>query len=130
MRRLAERHPELTQQWLQALARQVRRHEVQIARMLTADAATRVAVQIMVLAERFGEPIDGHVHIRHTLLRHEFARLAGVRREGASQAPARLVERGVLITTPGAFDVIDMGEVHRRARSACPDHERHRSASF
>ncbi len=38
-----------------------------------------------------------------------------------SQALAKFVERGLLITTPGGFDIIDLSDLRRRAHSAFPE---------
>jgi CRP-like cAMP-binding protein len=121
VRRLTRQHPDLAQRWLQALAAHIRSREAEIANMLAADVSTRVAHQIGLLAERFGESADGYVRVRHTLTRHEFAQLAGARREAVSQALAKFVERGLLITTPGGFDILDLSELRRRAHSAFPE---------
>ncbi|MEN4479702.1 Crp/Fnr family transcriptional regulator [Mycolicibacterium cosmeticum] len=121
LRRLAHRHPDLTQRWLQALSRQVQERESEIADVVVADVATRVARQIVVLADRFGQHVDPTVHVYHSLTRHEFAQLAGARREAVSQALAKFVERGWLVTTPGGFDVYDLDALRRRAQGAFPD---------
>lgn len=114
--RLAQQHPAVALQWLQGLTRQIRDREAEITGMLTVDVSARVARQIMLLADRFGEKIDGTVHVYHSLTRHEFAQLAGARREAVSQALAKFVERGVLITTPGGFDITDIAALRRRAQ--------------
>ncbi|MCX2715616.1 Crp/Fnr family transcriptional regulator [Mycolicibacterium sp. J2] len=127
LRRLAHRHPDLAQRWLQALSRQVQERESEIAGVVAADVATRVARQIVGLADRFGEDgqdakaFGGIVHVYHSLTRHEFAQLAGARREAVSQALAKFVERGWLVTTPGGFDVYDLDALRRRAQGAFPD---------
>ncbi|GAS93623.1 Crp/Fnr family transcriptional regulator [Mycolicibacterium canariasense] len=124
LRRLADRYPDLAQRWLQALARQLQNREAEMAGVVAADVATRVARQIVSLADRFGQDgqdARGTVHVYHSLTRHEFAQLAGARREAVSQALAKFVERGWLVTTPGGFDVFDLDSLRHRARGAFPD---------
>ena len=81
LHRLIKLRPQLAQKWLQALARELRSRDEDLIHLTSADVPGRVARQLILLAERFGEQIDGSLHVTHTLSRQEFAQLVGAARE-------------------------------------------------
>lgn len=111
---LLEHRPVLGLEWLRALAREVREREDEIVLMASMDVPTRVARRLLLLAQRFGVPVDGGISIRHSLSRQEFADLAGTTKESASKALAAFVERGWIVTAPGQFDIHDVDALRIR----------------
>jgi len=121
VRGLIRRQPELTNRWLQALAHQIRSRDAELVGMSSVDVAARVARQLVMLAQRFGEEVDGTLCVHHSLTRREFAELVGASKESVSRALAEFVERGWLVTTSGGFELLDLDQVRHRAQVAFQD---------
>lgn len=120
--RLIKQRPQLAHRWLQALAREIRSREQEAIHLSSPDVPGRVARQLILLAQRFGERADGTLHVTHTLTRQEFAQLVGAARESVSKALANFVERGWIVTTPGGYEIVDLDQLRMRARTfSCRD---------
>ena len=140
LHRLIKLRPQLAQKWLQGLARELRSRDEDLIHLTSTDVPGRVARQLILLAERFGEQIDGSLHVTHALSRQEFAQLVGAARESVSKALAGFIERGWVVTTPGGYrdrgsgatadaradvreDVVSAPRRHRRPAGAdVPEH--------
>jgi CRP/FNR family cyclic AMP-dependent transcriptional regulator len=116
LHRMIKQRPQLAQVWLGALARELRRRDEELVSLRSADIPERVARQLILLAQRFGERTDGTVHVTHSLTRREFAQLAGATTESVSKALANFVERGWIITAPGSYEIMDAEPLRLRAR--------------
>jgi CRP/FNR family transcriptional regulator, cyclic AMP receptor protein len=116
LHRLIKLRPQLAHKWLQGLARELRSRDEDLIHLTSTDVPSRVARQLILLAERFGEQIDGSLHVTHTLSRQEFAQLVGAARESVSKALASFVERGWIVTTPGGYEIVDLQQLRMRAQ--------------
>ena len=86
LHRLIKQNPQLAHKWLQALARELRNRDDDFVSLTSTDVPGRVARQLILLAQRFGEQTDGRIHVTHLLTRREFAQLVGAARESVSKA--------------------------------------------
>lgn len=118
LQRLLRQRPVLAQRWLQALAQEIRDREQDIALLASGDIAGRVARELIAFAEHLGKPIDGVMHVDHTLTRQEFAELIGAPKEPVGKALANFVAHGWIVTGPGRFEITDIDQLHRRAAAA------------
>ena len=67
LHRLIKQRPALAQKWLQALAREVRNRDDDLVSLTSTDVPGRVARQLILLGQRFGEQADGGLHVTHSL---------------------------------------------------------------
>ncbi|BBX82991.1 Crp/Fnr family transcriptional regulator [Mycolicibacterium aubagnense] len=118
VQRLLRHRPALAQRWLQALAQEIRAREQDIALLASGDIAARVARELIRLAEHLGNPVEGVLHIDHTLTRQEFAELVGAPKEPVGKALANFVAHGWIVTGPGRFEITDIDQLRRRAAAA------------
>lgn len=79
------------------------------------DTAARVALRLVELAERFGEPDEHGVRITVALSQDELAGWVGASREAVAKALRVLRERGHLTTGRRTMTVLDMDGLRRRA---------------
>ena len=77
VRRCIAERPELLEELLQLLARQVKRRHDQLAAMVMTDVAGRVARQLLYLAAQFGTEQGSEVYVSVGLADDEFADLVG-----------------------------------------------------
>jgi CRP-like cAMP-binding protein len=122
LHRLVKLRPQLAQQWLQALARELRSRDEDLVSLTSTDVPGRVARQLILLAQRFGERADGRLYVSHSLTRREFAQLVGAARESVSKALANFVERGWIVTAPGGYEIVDLEQLRLRAQLTTPAH--------
>ena len=115
VQRLLRHRPALAQRWLQALAQEIRAREQDIVLLASGDIAARVARELIRLAEHLGNPVEGVVHVDHTLTRQEFAELVGAPKEPVGKALANFVAHGWIVTGPGRFEITDIDQLRRRA---------------
>ena len=115
---LLRHRPALAQRWLQALAQEIRAREQDIVLLASGDIAARVARELIRLAEHLGNPVEGVVHVDHTLTRQEFAELVGAPKEPVGKALANFVAHGWIVTGPGRFEITDIDQLRRRAAAA------------
>jgi len=109
-------HPSIAVPLLQALARRLRRTSEARAEMVFTDVAGRVARALLDLADRFGEPIDGGVHVAHDLTQVELAQLVGASRETVNKSLGEFAQRGWLVREPRAVLLVDVERLEHRAR--------------
>lgn len=121
LHRLIKQRPQLAQKWLQALARELRNRNEDLVSLRSTDVPGRVARQLILLGQRFGEQADGGLHVTHSLTRQEFAQLVGAARGSVSKALANFVERGWIVTVPGGYEIVDLEQLRLRARMTTRD---------
>lgn len=129
LQRLLRHRPALAQRWLQALAQEIREREQDVMLLASGDIAGRVARELVSLAEHLGTPVDGTLHVNHTLTRQEFAELVGAPKEPVGKALANFVAHGWIVTGPGRFEITDVDQLRRRAAAAFTMSPRHAMAS-
>jgi len=94
MARWLRRHPQMAQQLLRQLSRQVRRSDARLAEMVSADVSTRVAGQLRLLAQQFGVHEDGVIRLNHDLAQEEIGQLVGASREHVNKVLTEFSRRG------------------------------------
>lgn len=118
LQRLLRHRPALVQRWLQALAQEIREREQDIMLLAAGDIAGRVARELISLAAHLGNPVNGVLHVDHTLTRQEFAELVGAPKEPVGKALANFVAHGWIVTGPCRFEITDVDQLRRRAAAA------------
>lgn len=118
VQRLLRHRPALSQQWLKALAQEIRHREQDFALLASGDTPGRVARELITLAKHLGNPADGVLHVNHALTRQEFAELIGAPKEPVGKALANFVAHGWIVTGPGRFEITDIDQLRRRAAAA------------
>lgn len=74
------------------------------------------AVQLLDLANRFGESDHGTLRVDHQLNQNELAQLAGSTRESANKALASFVDRGWIRIHGKMVTIVDPAALAKRAR--------------
>lgn len=105
------RRPVIAEQLLQAMNQRLQHTEDQLIELISTDVATRVAHQLLLLAQRFGIRERDGLRVAHELSQDEMAQLVGADRvsvnkalrDFASRGWITLQGKGVLITDPDAL---------------------------
>jgi CRP/FNR family transcriptional regulator, cyclic AMP receptor protein len=88
------KHPDAAQQFMQILARRLKRTNDEIADLVFLDGMGRVAKRLLQLARRMGTPEAGALRVAHHLTQVEIAQLAGVSRETVNHSISEFTRRG------------------------------------
>ena len=86
--------PEIAERLLRVLAHRLRRTNDNLADLIFTDVPGRVAKQLLQLAQRFGTPQGGALHVTHDLKQEEIAQLVGASREAVNRALTDFARRG------------------------------------
>jgi CRP/FNR family transcriptional regulator, cyclic AMP receptor protein len=86
--------PELAEQLLRILARRLRRTNNHLADLIVTDVPSRVARQLLQLAQRFGTQEGGALRVTHDLTQEEIAQLVGASRETVNKTLSHFAHRG------------------------------------
>ncbi len=108
-------HPSVALHLLQALARRLRRTTEAHADLVFSDVPGRVARALLDLSGRFGEPMDGAVHVPHDLTQVELAQLVGASRETVNKSLGEFAQRGWLVREPRGVLLLDVERLEHRA---------------
>lgn len=108
-------HPSVALHLLQALARRLRRTTEAHADLVFSDVPGRVARALLDLSNRFGEPMDGAVHVPHDLTQVELAQLVGASRETVNKSLGEFAQRGWLVREPRGVLLLDVERLEHRA---------------
>ncbi|MCD0450644.1 Crp/Fnr family transcriptional regulator [Actinocorallia sp. API 0066] len=109
-------HPEVGISLLQALSERLRRTNEVMADLVFTDVPGRVAKALLDLAERFGQPTDGGLHVHHDLTQEELAQLVGASRETVNKALADFAARGWLRIEARAVVILDIERLRKRSK--------------
>jgi CRP-like cAMP-binding protein len=116
IRAIIRKHPHIAEQFLQSLARRLKRTSDDLADLVFIDSKGRVAKRLLQLAQRIGAPEAGALPVVLNLTRAEIGQLAGVGREEVSKSMSEFTRRG-WITVDGPSVLIRRPErLARRAR--------------
>ena len=85
---------ELVDFLLRVVARRLRRTSDTITDLMSATVSARVAKHLLKLAQQFGVPRDGTVHLALDLTQEQFAQLAGTSRESLNKCLAEFSRTG------------------------------------
>jgi CRP-like cAMP-binding protein len=116
LRRWIADRPEIAEQLLRMLARQLRRTNNNLARLIFTDVPGRVAHQLLQLAQRFGAQEGGALRVTHDLTQEEIAQLVGASRETVNKALADFADRGWIRSEGKSVLITDSERLVRRAR--------------
>ncbi|WP_394622335.1 Crp/Fnr family transcriptional regulator (plasmid) [Lentzea sp. JNUCC 0626] len=116
LRRWMSRQPEIAEELLRALARQMRRTHSTLADLIFTDVPGRVAKALLLLAHRFGSNEAGRLRVNHDLTQEEIAQLVGASRETVNKALADFARRGWLRLEGKSALILDPDRLARRAR--------------
>jgi len=108
-------HPSVALHLLQALAQRLRRTTEAYADLVFSDVPGRVARALLDLSGRFGEPMDGGVHVAHDLTQVELAQLVGASRETVNKSLGEFAQRGWLVREPRGVTLLDVERLEHRA---------------
>jgi CRP/FNR family cyclic AMP-dependent transcriptional regulator len=103
-----------THELLILIAERLREADRRRLEFSTLDTLARVASRLIELAERFGEPVAGGIHVELPLVQEDLARWCGASRESTVKALRTLRDLGVIATARRAVTVRD----ERRLRQA------------
>lgn len=112
---VAER-PEIAERLLRVLARRLRRTDDDLADLIFTDVASRVAKQLLRLAQRFSIREDGAIRLTHDLTQEEIAQLIGASRETVNKVFSDFVQRGWIRLDGPSMLIIESESLARRAR--------------
>ena len=87
-------HPEVAVRLLRVLARRLRRTDDIVSDMIFTDVPSRLAKQLLHLAQRFGVQEDGAMRVDHELTQEELAHLVGSSRETVNKTLSDFSRRG------------------------------------
>jgi CRP/FNR family transcriptional regulator, cyclic AMP receptor protein len=116
LRPLLLAQPTVAVQLLAALAQRLRRTNEAMADLVFSDVPGRVAKALLDLAERFGDPEQEGVRVRHDLTQEELAQLVGASRETVNKALSEFANRGWLRLEGRSVLLLDQDRLARRAR--------------
>jgi CRP/FNR family cyclic AMP-dependent transcriptional regulator len=108
--------PEIAEQLLRVLARRLRRTNDAVADLIFTDVPSRVAKQLLALAERFGSEEPDGIRVHHDLTQEELAQLVGTSRESVNKVLAEFASRGWVRVDSRALTILDGERLSRRAR--------------
>lgn len=94
IRGMIHKHPPVAEQFLQILARRLKRTDDDLADLVFTDATGRVAKRLLQLARRIGTPEADALRVELHLTRAEIGELAGVPRETVSKSMSDFTRRG------------------------------------
>jgi CRP/FNR family transcriptional regulator, cyclic AMP receptor protein len=94
LRSMIQIHPRIAEEFLQLLARRLKRTNDDLSDHMFADATGRVAKCLLQLADRIGAPEGDALRVVHNLTQVEIAQLAGVSRETVSKSITNFARRG------------------------------------
>jgi len=113
---LLERHPRIALVILRMVASRLRYADSQQTQFATHDVVGRVAQRLVELADRFGEPVDGHVEVALPLSQEELAAWTGCSREAVSKALQTLRSLRIVETGRKHITVLDEPALRRHAQ--------------
>jgi CRP/FNR family cyclic AMP-dependent transcriptional regulator len=108
--------PEIAEQLLRVLARQLRRTDNNLADLIFTDVPGRVAKQLLLLAQRFGVQEGGALRVNHDLTQEEIAQLVGAARETVNKALSDFANRGWIQLEGKSVLISDSERLAARAR--------------
>ncbi|QFZ20535.1 Crp/Fnr family transcriptional regulator [Saccharothrix syringae] len=115
LRQWMAHRPEISEQFLRALARRLRRTNSMLSGMILNDVPGRLAKALLELAVRFGSQEAGLLRVTHDLTQEELAQLIGASRETVNKALADFTHRGWLRLEGRTVLILDPDRLARRA---------------
>ena len=108
--------PELAEQMLRSLARQVRWANSNLANLVFADVPGRVAKALLQLAAQFGHVEGRALRVTHDLTQRELAQYIGATRETVNKVLCGFAKRGWLRVEGRSVLILDPERLLRRGR--------------
>jgi CRP/FNR family transcriptional regulator, cyclic AMP receptor protein len=116
IRSIIQAHPSIAEQFLQILARRLKRTNDDLSDHMFTDATGRVAKCLLQLARRVGVPEGNALRVVHNLTQTEIAQLAGVSRETVSISMTNFARRGWIRVDGPSVLIRNPERLARRAR--------------
>jgi CRP/FNR family transcriptional regulator, cyclic AMP receptor protein len=116
IRSIIPKRPHVAEQFLQLLARRLKRTNDDLADLVFIDGKGRVAKHLLQLARLIGTPEAGAVRVAHNLSQVEIAQLAGVCRETVNYSMAEFTRRGWIAVSRRSVLIRNAERLARRAR--------------
>jgi CRP-like cAMP-binding protein len=116
IRSIIQAHPRIAEQFLQMLARRLKRTNDDVSDHMFTDATGRVAKCLLQLARRVGVPEGDALRVVHNLTQTEIAQLAGVSRETVSISMTNFARRGWIRVDGPSVLIRNPERLARRAR--------------
>jgi CRP-like cAMP-binding protein len=118
LERHVQRDPRCALALMVAYAQWAQRHERAMERLIPREIRTRLAVSLLELADRFGEPTDGGVVIGVHLIHQTLAEMIVSARVGVSKEMARFRREGLIEAQgKGRIILLDEARLSEIARS-------------
>jgi CRP/FNR family transcriptional regulator, cyclic AMP receptor protein len=118
LERHVQRDPRCALALLIAYAQWAQRHERAMERLIPREIRTRLAVSLLELADKFGEPGDGGVVIGVHLIHQTLAEMTVSSRVGVSKEMARFRREGLIeAQSKGRIVLLDEARLNEIARS-------------
>jgi CRP/FNR family transcriptional regulator, cyclic AMP receptor protein len=108
-------HPQIALELLRMLSRRFRDTDRMRIEFAASQTLTRVAIRLVELAHRYGEPSDGGVVIDLPISQEELAGWTGSSREAVAKALHSLREMGLIVTDRRRITVSDLEGLRRQA---------------
>ena len=99
--------PTAAEHLLRVLARRIRRASDDITDLMSATVSSRVAKQLLRLAQQFGVQHDGAVRVALDLNQEQLAQLTGTSRECVNRALSEFCDSGWIRVEPNAVLIVD-----------------------
>jgi CRP/FNR family transcriptional regulator, cyclic AMP receptor protein len=116
IRAMIRKHPHIAEQFLQCLARRLKRTTDDLADLVFIDSKGRVAKRLLQLARRIGAAEAGALRVVLHLTRAEIGQLAGVGREEVSKSMSEFTRRGWIKVDGPSVLIRSPERLARRAR--------------
>jgi CRP/FNR family cyclic AMP-dependent transcriptional regulator len=113
-RAVVEARPRIALELLRLLSRRFRDADRMRIEFASSQTLTRVAIRLVELAERYGEPTDGEVVIDLPISQEELAGWTGSSREAVAKALHTLREMSLVVTERRRIIISDLEGLRRR----------------
>ncbi len=114
---LMARRPEIIEQLLRVLARRLRRTSDTMTDFSFADVPGRVAKQLLLLGQQFGEQAEGVLRVPHDLTQEEIAQLVGASRDAVNKALSEFTQRGWIVVEGKTVLILKSERLDLRTRT-------------
>ena len=116
LRAWVRQHPDEAERLLRLLARRLRKTDDSMSDLILNDVPSRLAKQLLGLAQRFGVQENGAIRVAHGLTQEELAHLVGSSRETVNKALSDFSQRGWIRLERKGIVIADSEHLARRAR--------------
>lgn len=109
--------PLVAERLLELLTRRLRRTDDDLVGLISSDLASRLARQLLLLAQRFGTREGDALRVPHELTQTEMAQLVGADRASVNKTLQDFVSRGWILTAHKSALIIDRDALAHQAKT-------------